>query len=207
MGQQYQLLKALQGSQVPVPPVLGMEPDAAVLGAPFYVMEKVEGWVPSDFPPYHVAGPLFEAGEPERERIWWNAVDTLASIHTLDWQKAGLSFLGVPGAGTDFMQRQIAWYDEVFAQNGEALPPILAHTRQWLLENAPVPKHIALCWGDARLGNLLMRGHQVAAVLGNGVPRRSRIRPGLVCAPASDLLAARARVVRGARLALTPLPT
>jgi len=165
MGQQYQLLKALQGSQVPVPPVLGMEPDAAVLGAPFYVMEKVEGWVPSDFPPYHVAGPLFEAGEPERERIWWNAVDTLASIHTLDWQKAGLSFLGVPGAGTDFMQRQIAWYDEVFAQNGEALPPILAHTRQWLLENAPVPKHIALCWGDARLGNLLMRGHQVAAVL------------------------------------------
>jgi aminoglycoside phosphotransferase (APT) family kinase protein len=165
MARQFRLLQALGGTTVPVPPVYWMETDPAVLGAPFYVMEKVEGWVPSDFPPYHIAGPLFEASEAERARVWWNAVDTLAGIHTLDWRQAGLAFLGVPGEGRAFMQRQIAWYDEVFAQNGEPMPDILASTRTWLLDHAPTPKHIALCWGDARLGNLLLRGHEVAAVL------------------------------------------
>jgi aminoglycoside phosphotransferase (APT) family kinase protein len=165
MKKQFQLLKALQDTHVPVPPVHWMEEDAAVLGAPFYVMEKVDGWVPGDFPPYHVAGPLFEASEPERQRIWWDAVDTMARIHTLDWRQAGLDFLGDPGDGQDFMARQIAWYEEVFAQNGEPMPPILARTRDWLLEHSFTPRHIGLCWGDARLGNLLLRDHQVAAVL------------------------------------------
>lgn len=165
MGMQFRLLQALGSSGVPAPPVFGLEEDPAVLGSPFYVMEKVDGWVPSDFPPYHVAGPLFEAGEPERERVWWNAVDTLAKIHTLDWRAAGLGFLGEPGTGTDFMLRQVTWYDQVFAQNGEPVPPILARTREWLLDHAPTPHHISLCWGDARLGNLLLQGNQVAAVL------------------------------------------
>ena len=165
MGKQYRLLLALAGTAVPVPPVLGMEPDAAVLGAPFFVMEKVDGWVPGDFPPYHVAGPLFEASEPDRERIWWDAVDSIAKIHTVDWRRAGLHFLGEPGPGKRFMQGQIAHYDEVFALNGEALPPILATTREWLLQNSFEPRHIGLCWGDARLGNMLMRDHRVAAVL------------------------------------------
>lgn len=165
MDKQFRLLQALAGSPVPVPPVHWMEHDPDVLGSAFYVMEKVDGWVPSDFPPYHIAGPLFEASEPERERVWWNAVDTMARIHTLDWKKAGLSFLGVPGPGKAFMEQQIAWYDEVFAQNGEPLPPVLASTREWLLKNAPTPEHIGLCWGDARLGNMLLRGQSVAAVL------------------------------------------
>lgn len=165
MGKQHRLLAALAGTSVPVPPVFGMEADASVLGLPFYVMEKVDGWVPSDFPPYHVAGPLFEASEVDRARVWWNAVDTMARIHTLDWHAAGLGFLGVPQPGQDFMRSQIAWYDEVFAQNGEPMPEILATTREWLLTHAPTPRHLSLCWGDARLGNLLMRGHEVAAVL------------------------------------------
>lgn len=168
MGRQYRLLKALAGSAVPVPPVLGLEQDAAVLGAPFYVMEKVEGWVPSDFPPYHVSGPLFEAPVAERQRLWWNAVETLARIHTLDWRAAGLDFLAEPGVsdlGRDFMPRQVALYDAVNALNGEPLAPVLARTREWLLEHRYTPRHVGLCWGDARLGNLIVRDQQVAAVL------------------------------------------
>ncbi len=165
MARQFRLLKALAGTAVPVPPVHWMEDDASVIGLPFYIMEKVEGWVPGDFPPYHVAGPLFDASRADRARIWWDAIDTLARIHMVDWQQAGLAFLGVPGGGKDFMERQIAWYDEIFALNGEPMPPILATTRDWLLANSFTPKHIGLCWGDARLGNMLMRDHKVAAVL------------------------------------------
>jgi len=136
-----------------------------VIGSPFYVMEKVEGWVPGDFPPYHVAGPLFEATEPDRARIWWSAIDAMAQVHCVDWERAGLGFLGAPEAGKGFIERQIALYDEVFALNGEPMPPILVGTREWLLRNSFAPKHIGLCWGDARLGNLLFREHKVAAVL------------------------------------------
>ena len=165
MKQQFRLLKSLEKTAIPTPPVHWMEEDAAVLGAPFYIMEKVAGWVPGDFPPYHVEGPLFDASEADRLRTWWDAVDTMAKIHTLDWEQSNLEFLNPPGSGKDFMLRQIAYYDEVFALNGEPMPPMLASTRDWLLTNIPTPKHIGLCWGDARLGNMILRDHQVAAVL------------------------------------------
>jgi aminoglycoside phosphotransferase (APT) family kinase protein len=112
-----------------------------------------------------VAGPLFEASGTDRISTWRDAVQTMVKIHTLDWEQAGLDFLGAPGGGKDFMERQIACYDEVFALNGESMPPILASTRDWLLRNIPTPKHISLCWGDARLGNMILRDHKVAAVL------------------------------------------
>jgi len=168
MTRQFRLLQALQGTAVPAPSALGLEEDPAVIGRPFFVMEQLQGWVPSDFPPYHIAGPLFEASEAERQRIWWDAVETLGRIHTLDWRAAGLGFLGVPASGSGFMESQIARYDEVFALNGEALPPILARTRTWLLDHSFKPEHIGLCWGDARLGNLMIqhgRGGGVVAVL------------------------------------------
>lgn len=165
MGQQFRLLKSLAGTAVPVPPVLWMEEDASVIGLPFYVMEKVEGWVPGDFPPYHIAGPLFDAEEEDRAKIWWCAIDTMAKIHSVDWEKAGLSFLGVPSGGNNFMERQIALYEEVFRLNGEPMPTILANTRDWLFRHSFAPKRLGLCWGDARLGNLLIRDHKVAAVL------------------------------------------
>lgn len=165
MGRQYHLLRGLTGSTVPVPPVLGLEEDARILGAAFYVMEKVQGWVPSDFPPYHVAGPLFEAPVAERQQLWWNAVETLARIHTLDWHAAGLGFLDEHGDGSDFMPKQIALYDAVHALNGEPMAPVLVRAREWLLAHTYTPRHISLCWGDARLGNLLIRDTQVAAVL------------------------------------------
>ena len=165
MGQQFRLLKSLADTAVPVPPVLWMEEDASVIGLPFYVMEKVEGWVPGDFPPYHIAGPLFEANEEDRAKIWWSAIDTMAHIHSVDWEKAGLDFLGVPNDGNTFMERQIALYEEVFRLNGEPMPAILSNTRDWLLRHSFAPKRLGLCWGDARLGNLLIRDHKVAAVL------------------------------------------
>lgn len=165
MGRQHRLLAALAQAGVPVAPVLGVDAEGSLLGTPFYVMAKVDGWVPSDFPPYHMAGPLFEAPRADRVQVWWNAIDTIARIHAVDWRAAGLDFLGAPGPGDDFMRRQIAWYEEVHAQNGEPMSGILARSRDWLLSHAPVPRHVGLCWGDARLGNLILRGLDVAAVL------------------------------------------
>lgn len=164
MSRQFQLLHTLMPESVPTPPVFWMETDASVIGAPFYIMERVDGWVPGDFPPYHVEGPLFDAAEPDRAVIWNSAVEAIAAIHQLDWRALGLDFLGVP-SGADFMLTQVAYYDRVFAQNAEPLPPILAKARQWLLDNRFAPAYTSLCWGDARLGNMVFNGHKVAAIL------------------------------------------
>ena len=87
MKKQYTLLDRLWDTVVPVPHVRWLEEDESVLGVPFYIVERVPGWVPGDFPPFHIAGPLFEATAEEKTRIWWNAVDTIANIHTLDWER------------------------------------------------------------------------------------------------------------------------
>lgn len=165
MKQQYTLLARLGGTSVPVPRARWLEEDESVIGGPFYIVERVPGWIPGDFPPYHVAGPLYEATAEEKAKIWWNAVDTIANIHTLDWEKNGLDFLGVPSGGNNFMERQFAYYEEIFQLNEEPMPPILEATKKWLRENSFTPKHISLCWGDARLGNMVIRDCEVAAVL------------------------------------------
>lgn len=165
MTQQHTLFKRLNATQVPVPTARWLEEDASVIGAPFYIVDQVEGWVPGDFPPYQSAGPLFDATAENKAKTWWSAVDTIAAIHTLDWQKAGMDFLGVPGGGKDYLERQVAYYEEVYGLNNEPMPDILKTTRDWLLKNAFEPRYLSLCWGDARLGNMIIHDYEVASVL------------------------------------------
>ncbi|KCZ45761.1 phosphotransferase family protein [Hyphomonas sp. CY54-11-8] len=154
MQQQYELLKRLQQTSVPSPAVFGVETDQAVLGMPFYVMERVSGWIPGDFPPYHSAGRLFESSEAEREKVWWSGLKTVAQVHAVDAAGTGLDMLGVPEQ-TGFMEGQIRLYDAVLAQNHDPVPDTLVAARRWLIENAFTPPCQCLCWGDARIGNMI----------------------------------------------------
>ena len=164
MALQYDLLKSLQATHIPTPAVFGLEKDPAVLGAPFFLMSKVNGWIPGDFPPYHKEGLLYDAPPEEQADVWWSGLDALIDIHNLDWETAGLTILGVP-SGTGFMENQIELYDAVLAQNTDPVPEMLKRTRQWLLDNRFIPDRQTLCWGDARLGNMVFRGNNVAAIL------------------------------------------
>jgi aminoglycoside phosphotransferase (APT) family kinase protein len=164
MKQQFLLQQRLSKTNVPAPPVVWLEEDAAVIGAPFYIMERVDGWIPGDFPPYHQQGKLAESSDEQKAKVWYGVVDTMAGIHQLDWQAAGLEFLGAPESG-EFIPRQLAFWDAVSALNGEPMPAILAETRQWLLNNRFTPEHISLCWGDARLGNMIYQDCDVVAAL------------------------------------------
>ena len=81
-AQQYRVLDTLgRCTDIPVPEMMGFESDESVLGSPFWVMSRIHGEAPSDFPPYNQQGFLVEASPAERERLWCNAVETLAAIH------------------------------------------------------------------------------------------------------------------------------
>jgi aminoglycoside phosphotransferase (APT) family kinase protein len=148
---QHAVLTALERkSPVPVPHVRWFEPDAAVLGAPFFVMDHVTGEVPPDNPPYHVSGWLHDVSPQVRERIWWGAIDTIAELHQLD-----VTTLDLPPL-MQGLDEQLAYYERFLesVEKDEAVP--MARTAlAWLKDNLPQPEDDVLCWGDARVGNVM----------------------------------------------------
>jgi aminoglycoside phosphotransferase (APT) family kinase protein len=180
LGLQYRILEALAPTVVPVPPVRWYERDRSVLGCEFYVMGHVAAEIPSEVPPYHCFGLCFDATPERRAAMWWSGIDAMARIHALDWRSLGLSFLGVPGGGTDPLDRQISYWERYlqWARAGTA-QPVLEATLAWLKANRYTPARVGLCWGDARMPNMMFRDDRVVAVLdcsigrwpGSAIPR------------------------------------
>ncbi len=97
MGLQFRTMKRLAPTDVPVPGMLWLETeDSEVFGAPFYVMERVEGRVPPDNPPYHAGGWVTELAPAQRRALWLNGFEAMAKIHRLDYAALGFSDLDMP---------------------------------------------------------------------------------------------------------------
>ena len=131
-----------------------------MLGITFYVMNKIDGVIPPDIPPYHSFGLYYDATPKQRAKMWWGCLENIARIHKLNWKALGLAFLGVPGGGTDPLDRGLDYWerylDWVMKEQGEP-QPILRAALKWLKENCHVPDRVSLCWGDCRMGNAIYR--------------------------------------------------
>ncbi|WP_278261656.1 phosphotransferase family protein [Nocardia sp. AG03] len=159
---QAEVLRAVRAhSAVPVPTVLGVEPDADLLGAPFFVMDFVEGRVPPDFPSYHRSGWLAESAPSERTAVWWSAITALERLHAIPAQTPGLPDLGAPGPAAQLRY----WSDAIdFYQCAD--DPVIERARAWLADNIPARQSPhTLLWGDARLGNIIYTNTCVAALI------------------------------------------
>ncbi|MCU0311890.1 MAG: phosphotransferase family protein [Acidimicrobiales bacterium] len=164
---QYEVIRHLgEHTDVPVPRTRGAESDPAVLGAPFFVMDRLAGQVPGDSPPYTQEGFVMEMSPARREEWHRNAVAALVQVGQVDWRAAGLAFLDQPHHGpTGAVQRRnysasyLAW-----ATKGEA-HPVVHPAWDWLEANWPDDtEHLGLAWGDARPGNLMFDGTEVIGV-------------------------------------------
>ena len=152
---------------IPVPRVLWFEDDAAVLGQPFYVMEHVDGVVPSDNPPFAIAGWLAEAAPEDQARLWRSSLEVLARLHQLDWRAIGLGFLDRPRHGAPGFDQQLGYYAEYLPWAEAGRPqPLLRETFAWLRAHEPSALGPAgLNWGDARISNMMYRDFAPVAVL------------------------------------------
>ncbi len=128
MRREHRVISALHPTSVPVPrPVLLCE-DEEVLGAPFYVMEYVEGT------PYRTAGQLVPLGPERTRKAVLNLVDTLVELHAVDPAEVGLEDFGRPEGFLDRQlrrwgkqldasrNRELVSIDELHAALGRALP-------------------------------------------------------------------------------------
>ncbi len=157
LRRQFLVMQRLQGTGIPVPRVFWrVEQDEGILGTPFYVMERLPGTTPPDFPLYHSAGSYFEASPQKRARMWWGTLEGIVTCHQLDWQKARLHFLGAPKGGTSTIDGLLDYFESMLQWVVKDEPqPVLEYAFKWLRQNRYVPERITLCWGDCRLPNTL----------------------------------------------------
>lgn len=170
LGLQYRVMDTLgKQTDIPVPPLLGLETDRAVLGTPFYVMQRIEGRVPGDMPPYTMGGWFMEEAGPEQRRALWNVgLRTMARIHRLDHKALGFGNLARPQLGDTALQQQLGYWQNYmdWGLEGHACP-VAEEAMAWLRANQPKDEPTTLCWGDSRIGNMMFSEdcQQVNAVL------------------------------------------
>lgn len=158
-------------TDVPVPPVRWIEPTGDLLGAPFFLMDCVDGVVPPDVMPYTFGGNWFADASAEQQRQLQDAtVEVLAKLHSIPRPRDEFAFLDEGRSGDTTLDRHFAWlrswYD--FAVAGIGRAPLLERAFDWLAAHWPAEAAAAepvLCWGDARIGNVLYRDFQPVAVL------------------------------------------
>lgn len=159
LGLQFRVMKTLKdNTDVPVAEMLWLEEDPSVIGVPFFLMKRLEGDVPQDYPSYHGTGMYFDATPEIRRRMWWGSLEAMVKVHKVDWKRLGLGFVGAPRPGTDPVDQQLAYWERYLnwvKDHPEETHPIMEATLAWLKENRYEPEHVALCWGDARIGNTL----------------------------------------------------
>ena len=167
MGLQFRTMQLLAKTDVPVPRVLWLETqDDSIFGAPFYVMAKVEGRVPTDQPPYHVGGWMTEIPPAERRAIFLGGFEAMARIHQLDLDATGFGFLRRPELGANGLEQELAYYERYLEWAGAGREqPIAEAAFGWLRKNQPTGEPEGLVWGDARIGNIIFDGTRLAAVL------------------------------------------
>jgi aminoglycoside phosphotransferase (APT) family kinase protein len=146
---EHRVLSALTdaGTGVPVPRPLALCEDTDVLGAPFYLMERVHGQtVRTTLPPAL-------AGRPDRRRMGEALVDVLVALRAIDVGAVGLEGHGRPDG---YLARQLRRMGEQReAVRGRALPELDA-LGAWLADHVPDSPAPALLHGDLKLDNVIL---------------------------------------------------
>lgn len=142
---EYRLIAALHPTEVPVARPIALCEDAEVIGAPFYLMELVEGrtfW----------NGALPDCEPAERGAIYRAMVETLARLHTVDLQAVGLGDYGAPG---NYFARQVGrWTKQYRAAQTDDIPEV-ERLIEWLPATLPRQDRTAVIHGDYRLDNMI----------------------------------------------------
>jgi aminoglycoside phosphotransferase (APT) family kinase protein len=159
---EYRVLELLAAATTPVrvPTVVALCDDPAVLGAPFYLMERTPGLVIRDRLPDWLDG----AGHADRRYgLGIDLVDALAEVHSVDWEPFVAAGIGRPGG---YLARQLRrWTGQregiqqaVAATGGQARDlPDYDVVRRWLEANLPAESAPAVVHGDFKLDNVIVQ--------------------------------------------------
>jgi aminoglycoside phosphotransferase (APT) family kinase protein len=158
MAREHKVVSALGATGVPVAPVVGLCEDESVNGAPFYVVEFVEG---------PILRGLAEAeifpDEGDRRAIGERVADTLVAIHAVDPDAAGLGDLG---RKEDYVARQLRRWQGQWEKSKTRELPAIDRVHERLSARIPAQGPATIVHGDYRLDNMILTPTgKVAAVV------------------------------------------
>jgi aminoglycoside phosphotransferase (APT) family kinase protein len=149
MGREFRILESLQkaGYSKSPKPILFCE-DESVFGAPFFLMEFVDGYILRNKIPEGM-----EFQPEDFKHLSQNALDCLIELHGLELQNSGLIQLGKPEG---YAQRQVeGWAERYFKAKTHELPEI-EMAAEWLKNNLPTTEPIAFIHNDFKYDNLVL---------------------------------------------------
>jgi aminoglycoside phosphotransferase (APT) family kinase protein len=142
------IIEALAGSSVPVPTILAIGEDPAILGAPFFVMSFVDGDVVR-----RNGLPEALAAQPESHHaVGEGLIDTLVDLHAVDWRSTPLATMSHPEG---FLARQVdRWMAQLESYRSRDLAGV-DDVAAWLAANQPTHGDLTVMHGDYKLDNVL----------------------------------------------------
>jgi aminoglycoside phosphotransferase (APT) family kinase protein len=147
MRREYRVLEGLGSTDVPVPAVLAFSDDDSLIGAPFYVMERVEGQI------LRTRDEVAALSPAEARACSEVLVDVLARLHSVDYQAVGLGDFGHPDG---FLARNVARWGKQWQANKTRELPALDEVARRLEAALPASGPPGIVHGDYRLDNTML---------------------------------------------------
>ncbi|MDE1145521.1 MAG: phosphotransferase family protein [Azospirillaceae bacterium] len=158
MGREYQVQRALKPVFPWVPAMVGLCRDESVIGADFYVMERIAGVIPRANLPRGL-----DLGPAEVRRLCLAMVDKLVALHRVDAGAAGLSGLG---KGDGYCRRQVEGWSGRYQKARTWNVPSFTRVRSWLAANTPKDVGACVIHNDWRFDNLVLDAADPTRVIG-----------------------------------------
>jgi aminoglycoside phosphotransferase (APT) family kinase protein len=147
VGREYRFYSALRDTAVPTPEAFAFCDDESVIGAPFYVMERLHGVVP------HEPEALDGISAADATALCERFVEVLGAIHAVDYAAVGLGDVGKP---TGYLERQVRrWTDQWHRAKVED-DPVIDELAVILGKHLPASPPATIVHGDYRLGNVML---------------------------------------------------
>ena len=146
MGREFRVQTGLRDSDVPVASTVAMCTDDSVIGAPFYLMEFVDGIVYSD------ADQVAHLDEPQARAATDELIDVLARLHAVDFDAVGLGDLGRPAG---FLERQVSRWCTQWEKSAQRELPAIDEVARRLQRSIPSHTDSSIVHGDYSFNNTM----------------------------------------------------
>jgi aminoglycoside phosphotransferase (APT) family kinase protein len=158
MSREFRILSAIHPVYSPAPKVLAYCEDESVIGAKFYVMDRIRGIILRRTLP---EGMVFDAGTAAR--LSRSMIENLAAIHAIDYRAVGLETMAkVEG----FLARQVnGWSDRYYGSQTDDIPGVDRVT-SWLKQNVPASPPATLIHNDYKYDNIVLDPTDLTRIIG-----------------------------------------
>jgi aminoglycoside phosphotransferase (APT) family kinase protein len=157
MGREHKILSHLHAIYPLAPKPVAYSEDPSLLGAPFYLMERIVGVILRKDPPPGLLTPTVAHGLGEA------FIDNLARLHQLDYRACGLGDLGKPDG---YVERQVRGWSERYRNARTDDIPDMEFLEKWLADHMPKESGAALIHNDYKYDNLVLAQDDLTRIIG-----------------------------------------